>query len=290
MSSFLYLAALPTIGILPPSPAEPRITCGGEYGWWFQGSPCIAPKKGPRLGSQSFDHPTHTPWGDDISVSSHDFFDAWLLSTTRTAPTQHRATRLRPSRRRIVLAAATLPVVEALERTTSQLAGVFLVLVTRSSNAVGDSQFFWDYRNLDVQNYWAHEIVFAGAQSPFVDGVFTDDPPGYGQHPCNLWTPIDIRELQLGTQKAWNQPLALLTRAKKYIAQAFQMPLSFDAGVQANVTACTAWMRAMCAVLANDSAITFLGPGANSDTAANMSIAACLVARGPYSFVKPPWM
>ena len=52
-------------------------------------------------------------------------------------------------------------------------------------NALGDGQFFWDFRNTDAQDYWAKEVCLAGTADENVDGMFTDDPPGYGaEHPA----------------------------------------------------------------------------------------------------------
>ena len=40
-------------------------------------------------------------------------------------------------------------------------------------NALGDGQFFWDFRNEDAQDYWAEKVCLAGALHPAVDGMFT---------------------------------------------------------------------------------------------------------------------
>ena len=50
-------------------------------------------------------------------------------------------------------------------------------------NALGDGQLFFDFRNDDVVKFWAEHVVM-DAVNDYVDGVFTDDPGGYGQeHP-----------------------------------------------------------------------------------------------------------
>ena len=48
-------------------------------------------------------------------------------------------------------------------------------------NAYDDGQFFWDFRNPEAQAYWAEKVCLEGAMAPGVDGMFTDDPGGYGQ-------------------------------------------------------------------------------------------------------------
>ena len=159
---------------------------------------------------------------------------------------------------------------------------------TFGNNALGDGQLFWNHSNRDVQDYWAKEVCLKGVASRFVDGTFTDDPAGYGQeHPAvqaaTQLTPPEIAALQIGTQQAWMKALALLTADRKYIPQAYRVPPPFYAADAAN---CTSWMRAMCAVPANESTLVFQGaPGWKTPTgsmaASNMSVAAFLVARGP---------
>ena len=76
---------------------------------------------------------------------------------------------------------------------------------------------------LAVIVYWV-KVVTAGTQSPYVDGVFTDDPGGFGQEHPSVQSAVqlsndEIAELQLGTQRAWTKALQLLTDTNKYIAQ-----------------------------------------------------------------------
>jgi hypothetical protein len=97
-------------------------------------------------------------------------------------------------------------------------------------------------------------------------GTFTDDPAGYGQeHPAvqsaTQLRASEITALQIGTQHAWMKALALLTKAKKYIPQAYRVPPNFNSTDVAN---CTGWMRDMCALPANESTLLFKGvPGWN---------------------------
>jgi hypothetical protein len=158
--------------------------------------------------------------------------------------------------------------------------------VTRfGNNALGDGQLFWDFRNPDVQDWVAKEVL-AGATTPaVVDGIFADDPAGYGQEHPSIQsvvqlTPPEVAALQLGTQLAWRKALDLMLPAKKYIIQAFRgaPPLP-----SSNPVACASWMRAQCAVPANESTLVFPGGGGS-----NISVAAFLVARGPYSLISAP--
>ena len=149
------------------------------------------------------------------------------------------------------------------------------------TNALGDGQLFWDYRTQEVRDYFAKEVLLAGAASKDVDGFFTDDPGGFGQeHPSvQAWvqlTPAEVTALQRGTQQAWMQGLALLAKAKKYIAQAYRITPPF---VPSPTTACASWMRSQCAVPANESTLVF--PPAKG----NLSMAAFLVARGPFAYI-----
>ena len=102
-------------------------------------------------------------------------------------------------------------------------------------NALNDGQFFWDFRNTDAQDYWAEKVCLEGAADSSVDGMFTDDPGGYGaEHPA-VQSAVqlsgeEIASLQAGTQKSWIKALGLLTKAKKYIPQAYRLtkPFSFN--------------------------------------------------------------
>ena len=158
-------------------------------------------------------------------------------------------------------------------------------------NALNDGQFFWDFRNTDAQDYWAETVCLAGAmQSSDVDGMFTDDPGGYGQeHPAVQsavqLSDTEIAALQVGTQQSWTKALALLTKAKKYIPQAYRTtpPFAYNT-TAAGVASCTAWMRHQCAVPANES--TQVYPQAYPTVeVARMMIGAFLVSRGPFSYL-----
>jgi|EP01046_Picozoa_sp_COSAG06_P012845 hypothetical protein len=120
-------------------------------------------------------------------------------------------------------------------------------------------QFFWDFRNTDAQDYWAEKVCLQGAEDSSVSGMFTDDPSGYGaEHPAVQsavqLSDAEIASLQAGTQQAWMKALLLLTKAKKYIPQAYRTtpPFIFNA-TDAGVASCSAWMRQQCALPANES-------------------------------------
>jgi hypothetical protein len=95
-------------------------------------------------------------------------------------------------------------------------------------------------------------------------------------------TPSEVAALQLGTQQAWLKALGILLPANKYIIQAFRGPPPFPAASDA--AGCSAWMRAQCAVPANESTLIY---GVNSHDV-NMSVAAFLVTRGPFSLIGAP--
>ena len=155
--------------------------------------------------------------------------------------------------------------------------------VTRfGSNALGDAQLFWDFRNTDVQNYVAEKVLAAATTSEYVDGLFVDDPAGYGQeHPAIQsvvqLNPAEVAALQLGTQLAWLKALHMLLPMKKYIMQAYSN-VAFPSG--STPATCAGWMRTQCAVPANESTSIFV---VGHDV--NMSVAAFLVARGPFSLI-----
>ena len=146
---------------------------------------------------------------------------------------------------------------------------------------VQPGQFFWDFRNTDAQDYWAEKVCLEGAMHPDVDGMFTDDPGGYGQEHGAVQSAVQLSDdeivaLQLGTQRSWMKALALLTKAKKYIPQAYRTtpPFLFNA-TEAGVASCTAWMQHQCATPANESTQTYPQATGSIDTA-KMAVAAFL--------------
>ena len=123
--------------------------------------------------------------------------------------------------------------------------------------------------------------------------MFTDDPGGYGQeHPAVQsavqLSLVEISALQRGTQRAWTKALRLLTKAKKYIPQAYRSarPFAYNTS-KAGQQACSAWMRHQCfKVPANESTQVY-GRVIKQGTlaAARMVLGAFLVSRGPFSYL-----
>jgi len=159
------------------------------------------------------------------------------------------------------------------------------------NNGLGDGQWFWDFRNADAQDYFAEKVCLQGMLDPHVDGTFPDDPGGYGQeHPAVQamvqLTDAEIAALQLGAQQAWLKALALLTKHKKYIPQAYRSTPPFSASPAAS---CSSWMRSQCAVPANESTQVYDFAGhTGAGMAAQMAVATFLVSRGPYSYLGAP--
>lgn len=143
-----------------------------------------------------------------------------------------------------------------------------------------------DILRVSAGDYFAKEVLLGGAANSDVDGFFTDDPGGYGQEHPSVQSAVQLSDaeigaLQAGTQQAWAQGLELLTAAGKYIAQAYRITPPFNS---TDPQACASWMRAQCAVPANESTLVF-NPANGPAAQANMSLAAFLVARGPFSYI-----
>jgi hypothetical protein len=141
---------------------------------------------------------------------------------------------------------------------------------------------FWDFRNRDVQEWVAEKVLVNATTSMYVDGLFVDDPAGYGQeHPAIQsvvqLSPAEVAALQLGTQQAWLKALGMLLPRKKYIMQAYSNVVFPSSSTPA---VCASWMRQQCTVPANESTSIFV---VGHDV--NMSVAAFLVARGPFSLI-----
>ena len=157
-----------------------------------------------------------------------------------------------------------------------------------SYHATSHATFATDYRNADVRDYVARQVLLnAAAGIDAVDGMFTDDPGGLGAehnavaHAVQL-SASEVSAVQLGAQQSWMAGLALLTRAKKYIPQAYRTtpPLFTLNGTAAGAASCMAWMRRQCAIPANESTVTY--PASNPPS---VGVAAFLVSRGPFSYV-----
>lgn len=91
----------------------------------------------------------------------------------------------------------------------------------------------------------------------------------------------EIVRLQKGTQDAWWKAFNLLRSKQKYIIQAYRggPPSTPPVG------GCVDWMRQQCAALSNESAAIYGGPSTTNRQAANLTIAAFLISRGPHSLI-----
>lgn len=161
------------------------------------------------------------------------------------------------------------------------------------NNALNDGQLFWDYRNPEVQDYFAEKVILAGAMQDHVDGMFTDDPGGYGQEHGAVQAAVqltdsEVADLQRTTQLAWTKALNLVAKAGKYFPQAYRTtpPFVFNT-TPAGVASCAQWMRTQCALPANESTQTYPQIQGNLETS-QMYIAAFLVSRGPFSYLSAP--
>eukprot|EP00933_Yihiella_yeosuensis_P045401 TRINITY_DN40768_c0_g1_i1.p1 TRINITY_DN40768_c0_g1~~TRINITY_DN40768_c0_g1_i1.p1 ORF type:complete len:474 (+),score=55.25 TRINITY_DN40768_c0_g1_i1:85-1506(+) len=156
------------------------------------------------------------------------------------------------------------------------------------NNALQDGQFFFDFRNPDVQKFWAEEVILGAVRSQNVDGLFIDDPAGYGSEhpaiqPAVQLSAEDIAALQVKTQEAWNYALEKLVPLGKYVWQAFEAVPPGPSAESSEL--CEEWMRAQCFRAANSSAVIYAGPSTTDLNSASLQIAGFLVTRGPYSYI-----
>ena len=133
-----------------------------------------------------------------------------------------------------------------------------------------------------------HKLALGAVATDAVDGLFVDDPAGYGQEHPSLQgavqlSPVEIAALQAGTQTAYSRALDLLIPLGKYYWNAFR---GVPAGPSATDTAaCASWMRVQCARPANESAVMYPPPSATNLSSASLSLAAFLVTRGAHSYI-----
>lgn len=156
------------------------------------------------------------------------------------------------------------------------------------NNALQDGQLFFDFRNPKTVSFWAQKLALGAVNNSYVDGIFTDDPAGYGQeHPqiqsAVQLSPTEITALQTGTQRAWSLALRLFVPRGKYFWNALRGVPGWPNST--NETQCAQWMKLQCKRPANQSAVLYAAVSHTDMAAANLSIAAFLVTRGPHSFV-----
>ena len=92
------------------------------------------------------------------------------------------------------------------------------------NNALGDGQLFFDFRNASTVEFWVTKLALGavtGLAADAVDGLFVDDPAGFGQEHTQMQsavqlTPAEISDVQIGTQKAYTQALRLFIPRQKY--------------------------------------------------------------------------
>jgi hypothetical protein len=155
-------------------------------------------------------------------------------------------------------------------------------------NALGDGQLFFDFRNSSTVDFWVHTLALGAVTSEAVDGLFVDDPAGYGQEHPQIQTAVQLSQaeivaLQAGTQAAYSRALELFIPRGKYYWNAFR---GVPAGPSAtDAAACVSWMRVQCGRPPNESAVMYPPPSATNLSEAVLSIAAFLVTRGAHSYL-----
>jgi len=130
-------------------------------------------------------------------------------------------------------------------------------------------------------------VALGAVSGDAVDGIFVDDPAGYGQEHPSIQTAVqltatEIAALQLGTQTAYNKAFQLFLPAKKYFWNAMR---DVPAGPGMDPAACMSWMRTQCTRPANESAVLYPPPSVKSLSDAKLSLAAFLVTRGAHSYI-----
>jgi hypothetical protein len=155
-------------------------------------------------------------------------------------------------------------------------------------NALGDGQLFFDFRNNKTVDFWVKHVALGAVMNDNVDGLFADDPAGYGQEHLQIQSAVqldatEIQQLQEGTQRAYNNALAMFLPLKKYFWNGFR---SVDGWPSANdAAACSSWMRSQCTRPTNESAVMYSMVSSTDMAAAKVSIAAFLVTRGAHSYI-----
>ena len=64
---------------------------------------------------------------------------------------------------------------------------------------LGDGQLFFDFRNESVIDFWATQVALGAVASDAVDGIFVDDPFGFGQEHPQIQDVSGWRDLQSRT-------------------------------------------------------------------------------------------
>ena len=150
-----------------------------------------------------------------------------------------------------------------------------------------EAQAFWDFRNTTASSYFVKSVL-AALSSPYVDGTFADDVDGVpDEHPwvvnrTNL-TAADVQALRRATQATNMALINASVAAGKYVWQAFG---AGDGATRGPAPAtCAAWMRERCAPERQGEPLLQQHDAA----AANQSVAAFLVVRGPIGLLGWGW-
>lgn len=153
-------------------------------------------------------------------------------------------------------------------------------------------QYFFDFRNPAVAD-WYIATALRLCDNDYVDGIFTDDLEGFpSEHdyaPINSNTSYeDVAALQFASLAAHGRLVAALAAHGKYNFQAMGAGYQGEyvgAGVPHDAAGCAAFMRARCAPAWQQRATTMQFDSG----AANQSVAAFLVTRGPVAFLGSGW-
>ena len=150
----------------------------------------------------------------------------------------------------------------------------------------GLQQFFWDYTNPAVVEWWIQEVTGPDAlASPYVDGIFTDDVDGlFQEHAAackNMGlSPAQVRAVEDASQTAYGRILAALRAHNGYDWQAFGSEDGTSDLLPMEAADCASKMREVCSnpeYRAQPRLVT-----GNKAMGAGTAVAAFLITRGPH--------
>lgn len=159
------------------------------------------------------------------------------------------------------------------------------------------SQFIVDWRNADAARYFVSAIMNS-TFLPGVDATFTDDLPGVpAEHPevqpATQLSNASLAELQRATQSAEMALASTLAIEGKFCwdcvgGEDGPAGSSYSMNQQAppNDTAgCTRWFKHYCAPKMQGRGMMMGFAGGGGQQHPNQTVAAFLIARGPYAFI-----
>lgn len=153
-------------------------------------------------------------------------------------------------------------------------------------------QYFFDFRNKDAAQ-WYIDTALKLTNSPYVDGIFTDDFEGFpSEHdyaPINTNTSYeDVAALQFASLDTHGKLVSALSSVGKFNWQAMGAGYQGEyagPGIPHDVLGCSEFLRSRCVPSFQEKAITM-----NFDSNYfNQSIAAFLIIRGPVAFLGYSW-